>query len=269
MATQKWLIEGEKVIDFESVRKLKVGLIGGQIDIVGHDEPSARVEVHSVHGKPLRVEIVGDTLEVDHAQRNWDDFVSVFKAFRGNSSVHVSIMVPRDIALNFGVVSAGALISGLTEDARISTVSGEVVVDNVYGDLELNSVSGEIAVRGHYGNISAKSVSGDLTASGEIMKLSSNGVSGDVFLDVTGIPDSVRAKSVSGNVTLRLEAGVPAQYKINTISGKLQLDDSEIAGIRGTYTGKYGTLDGRWLEFSASTVSGDVAVIHSNEAGGQ
>jgi hypothetical protein len=39
MATEKWLIEDEKVIDFESVRKLKVGLIGGQIDIVGHDEP--------------------------------------------------------------------------------------------------------------------------------------------------------------------------------------------------------------------------------------
>ncbi len=53
-------------------------------------------------------------------------------------------MVPRDVALKFGVVSATALISGLTEDATISTVSGDVVVDGVYGDLQLNTVSGEI-----------------------------------------------------------------------------------------------------------------------------
>jgi hypothetical protein len=47
------------------------------------------------------------------------------------------------------------------------------------------------------------------------------------------------------------------------VSGRLQLDDAEITGIRGTYTGKYGELSGQWLDFSASTVSGDVAVLHS------
>ena len=33
-------------------------------------------------------------------------------------------------------------------------------------------------------------------------------------------------------------------------------------------TGKYGDLHGRWLEFAATTVSGDVAVLHSGSAGG-
>ncbi|MEO6941507.1 MAG: DUF4097 family beta strand repeat-containing protein, partial [Terrimesophilobacter sp.] len=159
------------------------------------------------------------------------------------------------------------LISGLTEDAKISTVSGDVVVDNVYGDLELGSVSGEISVRNHYGNITSKTVSGDITASGEIMKFSSNGVSGDVFLDVTGTPDSATIKTVSGNITLRLEAGVPAQYTVSSLTGKLQLDDTGITGVRGQYTGKYGDLHGQWLEFSASTVSGDVSVLHSVDRG--
>jgi hypothetical protein len=71
---------------------------------------------------------------------------------------------------------------------------------------------------------------------------------------------------VSGNITTRLAAGVAAQYRINTVSGRLQLDDSEITGVRGSYTGKYGTLDRTWLEFKANTVSGNVSVLHAVEA---
>ena len=267
MALEKWLIDGEKVIDFELVRKLKVGLIAGQVDIIGHDEPGARVEVRSVTGKPLKVTIDGDTLEVDHPQLGWENFLDVFTFFRGTARAHVSILVPRDVALTFGVVSASALISGITEDARVSTVSGDVVIDGVYGDLDLNAVSGEISVRNHYGNVVAKTVSGDLTASGEIMRFNSSGVSGDVYLDLRGIPDEAKVKTVSGDVTVRLEEGVPAQYRVNTVSGKLQLDDSEIRGVRGQYVGKYGDLHERWLEFGATTVSGDVVVVHSAPVG--
>jgi DUF4097 and DUF4098 domain-containing protein YvlB len=266
MAQEKWLIDGPKVIDIESVRKLKVGLIAGQVDIVGHDEPTARIEVHSVSGKELRVSIDGDTLEIDHPQLRWDNFIEVFRTFRGTAKADISIMVPRDVALKFGVVSASGLISGLTEDASISTVSGDIVVDGVYGDISLNAVSGELAVRNHYGNIAAHTVSGDITASGEIVKFSSDGVSGDVFLDIAGSPDEVRVNTVSGNVTARLASGFGAQYKVNTVSGRLQLDNSEIRNIRGSYTGKYGTLDRSWLEFRVNTVSGNIAVLHSSES---
>ena len=262
MTQKKWMVEHEKVIDFDAIRNLKVGLIGGQVDIIGHDEPGGRVEIHSVHGKPLKVWIEGDTLEIDHPQIAWDNFIDVFMSFRGSSRADVSVLVPRDIALRFGAVSARALISGLTSGARVSTVSGDVVIDNVRGDLELNAVSGEIAVREHDGNVVSRTVSGDVTASGRIAKFRSDGVSGDVFLDLAGIPDEVHIKTVSGNVTTRLVAGVAAQYKVNTVTGHLQLDDSEITSIRGQYTGKYGDLDGLWLEFSASTVSGNVAVLH-------
>lgn len=264
MTQEKWLIDGPKVIDVENIRKLKVALIAGQVDIVGHDEPTTRIEVHSVSGKELRVAINGDTLEIDHPQLRWDNFIEVFRSFRGSARADVSIMVPRDVALKFGVVSAQALISGLTEDASISTVSGDVVIDGVYGDLSLNSVSGELAVRNHYGNISAHSVSGGLTANGEVVAFSSDGVSGDVFLDFTGPTETIRVNTVSGGVTARLESGIGAQYTINTVSGRIQLDDNEIRGVRGSYTGKYGVLDRTWLQFRANTVSGDVAVMHAS-----
>ena len=263
MAQEKWLVDGEKVIDIEMIRNLKVSMIAGQVNVIGHDEPGARVEVHSVSGKELKVSIDGDTLEVDHPQLRWDNFIDVFKSFKGSARADVTITVPRDVALTFGVVSASALVTGLTEDASISTVSGDVVVDGVYGDLQLHGVSGEIAVRNHYGDITARTISGDITATGEIMKFGSESVSGDVFLDIVGTPDSARVSTVSGNVTVRLAAGVPAQYKINTVSGRLQLDDSSVSGVRGNYTSKYGELDNRWLEFRANTVSGNVSVLHA------
>jgi len=266
VAQEKWLIDGEKIIDIDNIRKLKVGLVAGQVNIVGHDEPHVHIEVHSVKGKDLLVSVDGDTLEIDHAQWTWDNFIDVFKSFRGSARADVSIRVPRDIALKFGVVSASALISGLTEDASISTVSGEVVVDGLYGDLSLNAVSGELSVRNHYGKISAHTISGDITASGELMRFTGDTVSGDVFLDITGIPDEVRVNTVSGSITARLESGVAAQYKINTVSGRIQLDDSEIRGVRGAYTGKYGSLDQQWLEFKANTVSGSISVLHQVSA---
>jgi len=266
MAQEKWLVEDAKVIDVGLVRKLKVGLIAGKVDIIGHDEPTAHIEVHSVSGKALKVSIDGDTLEIDHPQLSWDNWVDVFKSFRGSARADISIMVPRDVELKFGVVSATALVSGLTEDASISTVSGDVVVDNLYGDLQLNGVSGEIAVRNHYGQITAKTISGDITASGEIMKFSGNSVSGEIFLDVTGTPDEITASTVSGSVTTRLAPGVAAQYKLNTVSGRIQLDDAEIKGVHGSYTGRYGSLDKTWLEFRANTVSGSISVLHAVSA---
>ena len=144
MAQEKWLVDGPKTIDVENVRKLKVALVAGQIDIVGHDEPGARVEVHSVSGRDLKVSIEGDTLEIDHPQVRWDNFLDVFTWSKGTARAEVSVMVPREVALKFGVVSASALISGLESDASVSTVSGDIILDGVTGDLSFNTVSGEL-----------------------------------------------------------------------------------------------------------------------------
>ena len=263
---EKWLIDEEKTLDFEAVRSVKVSLIGGQVNIVGHDEPGARVEVHSVRGKALKVSIDGDRLEIDHPQIGWENFVDVFTSFSGRASADLSIMVPRDAALKFGAVNANTLVSGLTSDATVSTVNGDLVIDSVQGDLQLNSVNGEINVRGHHGAVAVKTVNGDVTVSGEIVRFSCDGVVGSVFLDIAGVPDSIRVNTVSGHLTARLEAGVAVRYTISTVAGKLQLDDSEITGVHGTYNGKFGALDKHWIDFKTNSVSGSVSVLHAVHA---
>lgn len=266
MAQEKWLVDGPKTIDIESARTLKVGLIGGQIDIVAHDEPGVRVEVHSVTGKDLKISIDGDTVEIDHPQLGWDNWLDVFKSWTGKARADVSVMVPRDIRVKLGVVSASALLSGTTEDANLSTVSGDVVVDGVSGDLSLNSVSGELTVRNHYGKIDARSVSGDITAAGTLMRFSGDSVSGSVMIDASDIPDEIKVNSVSGSVTVRLDAEVPASYALNTVGGKLQVGDASITGVKGRYTGKWGDLDKRWTDLRVNTVGGDVNVLRAVRA---
>ncbi|MCS5718885.1 hypothetical protein N1027_12140 [Herbiconiux sp. CPCC 205763] len=266
MVLEKWIVDGPKVIDIELVRSLKVGLIGGQIDIIGHDEPGARIEVHSVTGKDLKISIDGDLLEIDHPQLRWDNFIEVFKSWRGNARADISLMVPRDVALKFGVISASALISGLTTDARISTVTGEVVIDAVTGDLDINTVSGEVSIRDHRGLVNAHTVSGDIAASGAIRRFSSDGVSGEVFVDTTGTPDEIQNNTVSGDLTVRFDSDVAARYNVNSVSGALQLGSSTIKGLRGGgYNGHTGDLDGRWTEFRANSVSGNITVIFRDD----
>ena len=266
MAEEKWLIDGPKVIDLGPIRRLKVALVRGQVDIVGHDEPTTRVEVHSVSGKDLRVSITDGVLEIDHPQLRWDNFIEVFRSFRGSASADISILVPRDIALTLGVVSSSGLVSGLHSDASISTVNGDLLIDGLTGDITLNAVSGELAVQNHTGRITAHTVNGEITASGEISQFTSDGVSGDVFLDISGTPELIRVNAVNGSVTARLEDGNAAEYRISTVNGRIQLDDVPVAGVHGSYTGKFGSLERSFLEFRANTVSGNVTVLHTGAA---
>ncbi|WIB64202.1 DUF4097 family beta strand repeat-containing protein [Curtobacterium sp. MCBD17_040] len=264
MAQEKWLVDEPKVIDTGVVRQLKVGLVGGQVDVVAHDEPTARVEVHAVSGRPLRVEMDAGVLTVDHAQVRWDDPLGFLRAFRGQESADVSILVPRQVALTLGVVSAGALVSGLTHDAALHAVSGDLVVDRVSGDLQVNSVSGTVTVREHAGALAVRTVSGDVAATGAVTRLTADGISADVLLDLQGVPDGVRVSTVSGAVSLRLADGVGYACSVTTATGRLQFDDDEVRGVHGPYTRRSGTLEGRWADVRVATVSGRFALFHAD-----
>ena len=220
MAIEKWVIApGEsRVIDLELVRKLKVSLIGGKVDVIAHDEPGARIEISGVTGKDLLVSIDGDILEIDHPQLRWDNFVDAFKGFVGSAKAEVSILAPRHVALKLGVVSGDALVSGFTTDAKFSTVSGDVVLDNHEGDVELSSVSGEMSAGNHIGRITAHSVSGDVVATGDIVSFNADTVSGNMIVDADGTPRPHRHQHRLGRPHGALRAGLPARATASTRS---------------------------------------------------
>ena len=264
MAIEKWVIApgDSRVIDLELVRKLKVSLIGGKVDIIAHDEPGARIEISSVTGKDLLVQIDGDSLEIDHPQLRWDNFIDAFKGFVGSAKAEVSILAPRHVAIKLGVVSGDALISGFATDAKFNTVSGDLVIDNHEGDVELSSVSGEVSAGNHTGRITAHSVSGDIVATGDIVSFNADTVSGNMIVDAEGTPHRIDTNTVSGDLTVRFDAGSGARYRVNTVGGTVLLDDSTIKGMLGKgFERTVGELAGRWLELGANSVSGNISIM--------
>jgi len=268
--TEKWLIAPgqERVIDIERASKLKIGLVGGQVDVIAHDEPGIRIEVHNVTIKDLRVESDGTQIEIDHPQIGWDNFLEVFRNFgAGGPKAEISVAVPRDIALNLGVVSAGALVSGLTEDARLNTVSGDLIVDTHTGDLNVNTVSGDVQVRGLSGSATANTVSGSVALTGEVRKATVDSVSGAMLIDATGPVNTVSLNSVSGDATVRLDENLAANYVARALSGRITIDGVP-RGSSGpsTFTGSRGELSGSFADVRVNTVSGDITVLRRDAA---
>ena len=270
MAIEKWVIApgDSRVIDLELVRKLKVSLIGGKVDIIAHDEPGARIEISSVTGKDLLVQIDGDSLEIDHPQLRWDNFIDAFKGFVGSAKAEVSILAPRHVALKLGVVSGDALVSGFTTEAKFSTVSGDLVLDNHEGDVELSTVSGEVSAGNHTGRITAHSVSGDVVATGDVRSFNADTVSGNMILDAFGTPDRVDTNTVAGDLTVRFAAASGARYRINTVGGTVLIDDTTIKGMLGKgFERITGELSGTWLDLGANSVSGSISVMRREKVG--
>lgn len=273
MTLEKWIIHpGEtRVIDIETVRSLKVGLVGGQIDVVAHDEPGVRIEVHDVTVKDLRIEASGDAVEIDHPQLRWDNFLEVFRNFgAGGPKAEISVAVPRSLALNLGVVSASALVSGLHADARLNTVSGDIIVDGLDGDLTVNAVSGDVQIRELVGSLNANSVSGDVAATGELRKATIDTVSGALLVDSTGPVHSVGLNTVSGNTTVRLDEGLAANYVVRSVSGRVQVDGVVRSSTPPTnYSGSTGELSGTFVDVRANSVAGDVTVLRRSAHPGE
>ena len=263
--TEKWLIAPgeERVIDIASATRLKVGLVGGQVDVVAHDEPGVRIEVNGVSVKDLRIESDGTQVEIDHPQISWDNFLDVFRNFgAGGPKAEISIAVPRSIALTLGVVSAGALISGIRNDAKLNTVSGDIIADSLTGDLTVNSVSGDVQVRGLTGSINANSVSGDVAITGTLRKATVDTVSGAILVDAIGDMNTINLNTVSGAATMRLDETLPANYVLRTMSGKILVDGVERSSSGpSSYSGQQGELAGSFVDVRANTVSGAITVL--------
>ncbi|GAB3598274.1 DUF4097 family beta strand repeat-containing protein [Microbacterium tumbae] len=263
--TEKWLIAPgeERVIDIAQASRLKVGLVGGQVDVIAHDEPGIRIEVHGVTVKDLRIESDGTEVEIDHPQLGWDNFLEVFRNFGvGGPKAEISVAVPRGIALTLGVVSAGALVSGLGNDAKLNTVSGDIIVDTHTGDLSVNAVSGDVQIRQLTGSLTANSVSGDVAATGSLRKTTIDTVSGAVWVDVTGNANTITLNTVSGKSTIRLEETLPANYVMRSMSGRVQVDGVDRGSSGPTsYAGSAGELAGSFVDVRVNSVSGDITVL--------
>lgn len=156
-------------------------------------------------------------------------------------------------------------MSGIRHDTRLNTVSGDIIVDGIDGDLTVNAVSGDVQVRELVGSLSANSVSGDVAATGSLRKATIDTVSGAMLVDSTGDVHQVALNTVSGNATIRLDEGHPANFVIRSVSGRVQVDgvvrSGQGTGPTTNFSGSVGELSGSFVDVRSNSVSGDVTVL--------
>lgn len=271
MATEQWQISEPQVLrigeDGAPVRALAVGLIGGHIDVITHqDSADARVEVHEVVGRPLTIDWDGRELRIVQLRDGGAGIWEHLKNGRGwpHDSAHVSVSVPRDATCSVSTVSASAVISGLRSGVRANTVSGAMTVEDVTGQVRFNAVSGSIEAQGLDGSFTADNVSGEiLVQRSRLDPIKLNTVSGDITLDLSHGRATVTSSAVSGNVTLRMPHTDGYAVNVSTVSGHAIVDGRELGN--GKRWGRGGHLaDGdEALRVKASSVSGDVIVLRA------
>lgn len=263
---QQWRIETPQSIELEGVRRLEVRMVAGDVNVVGRTEDAeagaAAVEVSAVEGQ-LLVSLENGTLTIAHERLSWGGLLDWVGNRKARATVSVS--VPADCPVELGVVSADAVVSGITADrTAVKSVSGNVTLDGVRSDITAQTVSGDLETRQLSGTLRFTTVSGDLTVvNGASDTVKAETVSGDLTLDLdlqTG--GRIDVSSVSGDLTLRMPESAGLTVDVKTMSGSL---DSAFDGVRterkpgkSTLQGQVGDGDGR---LTAKTVSGDVTLL--------
>lgn len=275
---ERWDVQGPTTIEVggpgDRVREVQVHLVGGRADVVGRAVPTvdtadeesdgaAYLEVSSLRGRGLEVTYVDGVLVVRHPQLRWSSLLDGVKgALTLEDAAVVSIEVPSDVAVRLGTVSADGLVSGVHRPVGVRTVSGTIAVDDVHADLEARTVSGSIEVSGQSGSVTADSVSGSLTVQADhLPRLAAGTVSGSLTVDVASAPTRLTAKSVSGDVTVRIPADAGFRLEARSVSGAVVADGERLPSKPGTVEGRLGS--GGDVTVTARTVSGDITVLRA------
>ncbi|HLI41223.1 MAG TPA: hypothetical protein VKV35_06225, partial [Streptosporangiaceae bacterium] len=122
----QWTIEAPTSLDFDDVTGLRVRLIAGSVAVLAAGgKPS--LDVRTISGDPLTVTHEDGVLTVTHENLTWEGLLKWLRPQRHSASVTVT--VPRSCPVQLGVVSATAVMSGISARASLKSVSGGITLD--------------------------------------------------------------------------------------------------------------------------------------------
>jgi len=237
----------------------------------------ACLDIAGVTGLPLVVSHSEGVLTVSYEDLSWDGLLGWLRPDR--TSATITITVPKDCPVQLGVVTASAIVSGISAATSVKSVSGAITLDGVTGAVDARTVSGDIEAQGLGGTIGFNSVSGDLTlADGSVDRLDAKTVSGRVTADIELDRDAaLRVATVSGPVAIRLPTGTNARVDLRSATGRVL---SEFPGLRqgqkpgaSTLSGDLGPGDGGAAAPGSpgvvriTTMSGQVTLLQRSQPG--
>ncbi|WP_418276246.1 DUF4097 family beta strand repeat-containing protein [Isoptericola jiangsuensis] len=225
MSTETWAVAAPQTITVDGVSAVSVRVQAGRVDVVVDPETTrTTLDVTEISEKPLQVTRDRDRLRIGYEASKMDAFVARVKNLGSSSERAVlRLTVPPGTAVDVGTVEGDADVTGTTGTV-VKTVTGTVRTAGTSGSLYLKSVSGDVAATAHSGDVSAQVVSGALAVDGAIGRVSAHSVSGALAVTAVGTTPMVTVKTVSGDVTVRLDEGTPVSLKVRGAAGQAILD---------------------------------------------
>ncbi|WP_404951885.1 DUF4097 domain-containing protein [Streptomyces sp. ARC12] len=266
MPVSRWTIAEPRKLAFEDpVTALHVHIVDGTVNVVGTDEPDARLEVSAIDGPPLVVTQEDGRLTVAYEDLPWPHFLGWFDPEVRHRSAVVTLVVPAAASVEVGAIGAGAVVSGISGRTEVRGISGDSTLVGLTGAVRGESLSGSLEAQGVTGDLRFHSVFGDLTVvDGAGASVRAESVSGAMVLDVdpSGKPTDIRLATVSGEIAIRLPHPADARVEANTASGSVS-NAFEDLRVRGQWGSKKitGTLGAGTGTLRATTVSGSIALL--------
>jgi len=205
---------------------VNIRTVRGSVRVRGSDGDEVRVEARYAYRGEESVDPEHDgvlnvsrhdgelRVEVDETSGGLGPALGVF--LRGSRpAVDFDVTMPRTAVLRLSGVSADLDVRGLRGSQEVRTVSGDVSMDDVAGRISAQSVSGDVLIRGGVLSLDGTTTSGDLSAVAERF-------------------ESVRARSVSGDLRLSGQLDPAGEHAIESISGDLELYGSGGMTVRMT-----------------------------------
>jgi hypothetical protein len=285
----RWTVDEPMALDFDDVRSLNVRLVAGTVAVLASDDKRsspggttprtlpgeeasvpgrATVVVSELSGRPILVSLEDGALTVAYESLSWEGLLGFLKPRK--DSVAITITVPADCPTQFGVLSATAVVSGLSAGASVRNLSGEITLDGVTGDVDAETMSGELAACDVDGSIRIKSMSGGVTVAGGLIdSLDASTMSGQVTADfaLRGA-GNVHVSTMSGDVTLRLPADSDARVHMHSTSGAVRTEFETLRTIKApasrAVSGNVGAGAGH---VSVTTMSGAITLLRRSPVG--
>lgn len=182
-----------------------------------------------------RVELTGDTLVVAAPE-------SSGLVFRWRSPrLRVIARVPTGSAGRIRVATADVTGHGEWSQVKLNTASGDGFLERVTGDLTVNTASGDVRTALVGGRLTVITASGDVSAQQVTGAIDVKSASGDVQVEEAGADvnvktasgdtqllatryGTVRATTVSGDVSVGVVSGTGVWLDLNTLSGRASSD---------------------------------------------
>ncbi len=249
-AREKYEEKFAKTVDIAKDGRVYLGNISGNISITTWRQNQVKIDAVKVSeassldkAKENAASVTIDVATVNGVLRietKYPEKKHFWEGDRGNNvSVSYVLTVPEMAAVEVKSVSGDVKLGTMGGAVKVGNVSGEVSVLGAPG-VDVDLVSGDITVENITGDAYLKSVSGNIGATKVKGSLEAGSVSGEVTLKDVSEARSVKAHSVSGNITYTGTIMASGNYEFESFSGNVELKIPANAGF----------------EFEADTFSG-------------